>query len=43
MHERFLISLLSDTSIFAQARICKLLQNNIYNFNIIIRVHMHVH
>ena len=43
MHERFLISLLSDTPIFAQAEICKLLQNKKYNFNIIIRVHMHVH
>ena len=41
MHERFLIGLLSDTPIFAQARICKLCQNNKYN--IIIRVYMHVH
>ena len=31
MHERFLISLLCDTPIFAQARMCKLLQNNKYN------------
>ena len=43
MHERFLISLLSDIPIFAQARICKLLQNNKYNFNIIIRVYIHEH
>ena len=43
MYERFLISLSSDTPIFAQAKICKLLQNNKYNFNVIIRVHMHVH
>ena len=43
MHKRFLIHLLSDTPIFAQAKICKLLQNNKHNFNIIIRVYMHVH
>ena len=30
MHKRFLISL-SDTPIFAQAKICKLLQNDKYN------------
>ena len=43
MPERFLTSLLSHTPIFAQARICKLLQNNKYNFNITIRVFMHMH
>ena len=43
MHEKFLISLLSDTHIFAQTKICKLLQNNNYNFNVIIRVYMHMH
>ena len=42
MHKRFLISLLSDTPIFAQAKVCKLLQNNKYNFSIIIGVYMHV-
>ena len=42
MHERLLISLLNDTPIFAQAKICKLLQNNKYNFSIIIRVYMYV-
>ena len=42
MHERLLISLLYDTPIFPQAKICKLLQNTKYNFSIIIRVHVHV-
>ena len=31
MHKRFLISLLSDTPVFAQAKVYKLLQNNKYN------------
>ena len=43
MHGRFSISLLYDTPIFAQTRICKLFQNKKYNFNIIIRVYMHAH
>ena len=36
------ISLLNDTPILAQAKVCKLLQNNKYNFNIIIKIYMHV-
>ena len=39
MHERFLISLLYDTPIFAQTRICKLFENKVYNLDIIIRVY----
>ena len=35
MHETFLMSLLTDTPIFAQAKICKLLLNSKYSFNII--------
>ena len=31
MHKRFLISLFSDTPVFAQAKVYKLLQNNKYN------------
>ena len=37
------INLLNDTPIFAQAKVCKLLQNNKYNFNIIIKTYMHGH
>ena len=37
------ISLLNDTPIFAQAKVCKLLQNDKYNFNIIIKPYIHVH
>ena len=37
------ISLLDDTPIFAEAKVCKLPQNNKYNFNIIIKMYMHVH
>ena len=37
------ISPLDDTPIFAQAKVYKLLQNNKYNFNIIIKIYMHVH
>ena len=43
MHKGFLISLLSNTPIFAQAKICRLPQNNKYNFSIIMRVYMHVY
>ena len=37
------ISLLNDTPIFAQAKVYKLLKTNKYNFNIIIKIYMHVH
>ena len=37
------ISLLNDTPIFAQAKVCKLLQNNKYNLIIIIKIYMHVY
>ena len=37
------ISLLNDKPIFAQAKVCKLLQNDKYNFNIIIKKHIYVH
>ena len=44
MHKRFLISLLSNAPIFAQAEMyVDCLQNNKYNFSIIIRVYMQVH
>ena len=37
------ISLLSNTPIFAQAKVSKLLQDNRYNFNIVIKIHMHAY